>query len=204
MAVSASCYKTMLDNISENQMNITLFGCGAIGSQLALHLASPDIRFVLIDDDEVAEDNLATSAFLRMQVGVNKALALSNLLWRKNECPSEFHDITLTLDNYGKYVKSDLAIDCFDNVEARKITCKHLIPTLHVGVSRDGTGSITWDKDFKIFEGAPRGQDGFCTHLAGRGIIRLTAATAALIVEQFLANGMKQSLVVTERPNIIR
>lgn len=183
---------------------ITLFGCGAIGSQLAMHLASPEIKFILVDDDKVAEDNLMTSAFSEAQINVDKSLALAILLWRKNKCSAESHNVTITLDNLGKYVeKSELAIDCFDNAEARRITCLHYAPTLHVGVSREGTGAITWDIHYKPFDGAPRGQDTFCTHLAGRGIIRLTSVVAANIVEHFLSTGEKRSLVVTEKPSII-
>lgn len=185
-------------------MTIVLFGCGAIGSQLAMHLASPDRYFVLIDDDRVEENNLATSAFLRAQVGANKAQALSALLWRKNGCISEAHAITLSANNLGKYVKpTDLALDCFDNVEARGVTCRH-VPVLHIGVSREGTGSIVWDRDFEIFTGAPRGQDVFCTHLAGRNIISLTAVVAAQVVEHYINTSGKLSLIVTENYKIIK
>jgi len=180
-------------------MIITLFGCGAVGSQVALHLAHPDIKFILIDDDRVEEDNLLTSAFVKSQIGINKGQALANLLWRKNECASDFHNLTLNIKNYPKFIeKSDLALDCFDNAEARNITCKHSIPTLHIGVSNQGTGGVTWDEDYNQLTGLPRGQDRFCTHLAGRGIIRLTASMAALVVEKYMENGKKISLVVTD------
>lgn len=189
---------------------ITLFGCGAIGSQLAMHLASPDIRFVLVDDDKIEENNLMTSAFSEAQVNVDKSLALSILLYRKCKCTSMHYNETLTDSSYYKFINHanlvtglDLIIDCLDNAEARKITCKHTYPTLHVGVSREGTGSITWDIHYKPFDGAPRGQDTFCTHLAGRGIIRLTSVVAANIVEHFLSTGEKRSLVVTEKPSIV-
>lgn len=186
--------------------DIVLFGCGAIGSQLAMHLASHDLNFKLVDDDVVGEDNLLSSAYTREQVGIHKVLALENLLYRKARSLAISSRLTLTERNYRLYVEStaDLAIDCFDNVEARKITCLHLIPTLHVGVSRDGTGSITWDRDYKIFEGAPRGEDTFCTHLAGRRIIRLTACLAANVVDMYIETGEKQSLVVTDRLTILK
>lgn len=184
---------------------ITLFGCGAVGSQLAMHLASPDITFILIDDDRIAENNIPTSAFVREQIGAYKTTALATLLYRKSESIAEVYSVTLTEANYrGCVYHTNLAIDCFDNAEARKITCKHLVPTLHVGVSKEGTGSITWDIHYQPFVGAPRGQDTFCTHLAGRGIIRFTADVAAHIVEQFIDHGIKESLTVTQRLTILR
>jgi tRNA A37 threonylcarbamoyladenosine dehydratase len=186
---------------------ITLFGCGAIGSQLAMHLVRPDIMFHLYDDDRVTEDNLSTSAFMREQVGTLKTLALSNLLYRKNKGVSLMSAETLNEARYRMMMKPNrpnLVIDCFDNVEARRITCAHFVPTLHVGVSREGTGSVTWDTDFKIFDGAPRGEDTFCTHLAGRRIIRLTACLAANIVDMYIETGEKQSLVVTDKLTILK
>jgi hypothetical protein len=188
-------------------INIILFGCGAIGSQLALHLASEDIVFHLIDDDRVGEDNLLTSAFLYGQIGSRKVGALASLLYRKNKCISMLYDITLTEASYNNIVSSkvfNLALDCFDNAEARLLTCKHLAPTLHIGVSREGTGSITWDEHYKSFEGAPRGEDTFCTHLAGRDILRLTACVAAHVVENYLETGIKESLTITKRLAILR
>jgi len=74
--------------------------------------------------------------------------------------------------------------------------------SVHIGVSRDHTGSIFWDDTprlWDIYQGPPRGQDTFCTHLAGRKILRLTASIAAHIIEDWMQTGNKQSLTVTER-----
>ena len=48
---------------------IVVCGCGAVGSLLALNIAHiPDVSFVLIDDDRIEEDNIATSAFSRTRL----------------------------------------------------------------------------------------------------------------------------------------
>lgn len=166
-----------------------------------MHLASPDISFELVDDDVVEENNIQTSAFFPFQIGVNKSKALANLLYRKAKCTSKFHDSTMVAP---KTYSADLAIDCFDNVDARRLTTHLLIPTLHVGVSRDGTGSMIWDEVFNIFDGAPRGEDTFCTHLAGKDIIRLTAVIAAHVIQKWLDSGEKESIIVTDKLSILR
>lgn len=189
-------------------MVITLFGCGAVGSQLALHLASEDIEFILVDDDIVEEDNIATSAFFPYQIGINKALALANLLWRKSKCRAVACSKTMHnhIDTYMQCVNSNLAIDCFDNMEARDFTTHMPAHTdiVHVGVSREGTGSIMWEKDFIQYAGAPRGEDTFCTHLAGKDIIRLTAVAASHVVQQWLDSNKKESIIVTDKLTIMR
>lgn len=189
-------------------VRITLFGCGAVGSQLALHLASEDIEFKLVDDDIVEENNIATSAFFPYQIGVSKATALANLLWRKAKCRSTATDRTMRneQDMARQCENTLLAIDCFDNMEARRLTMLVPIDTdvLHVGVSREGSGSILWSRDYAHYLGAPRGSDTFCTHLAGRDIIRLTAVVAAHVVQQWLDSDVKESIIVSDRLTIMR
>jgi hypothetical protein len=184
---------------------IALFGCGAVGSLLALNIASMDHRFCVIDDDRIDENNIGTSAFYGHHVGAQKASTLSEMIYRKAYAPAWVinqtvqnvnHTIAL-MDRMG-FGEPDLVLDCFDNVDARGLLCGLPIPTLHVGVSRERTGAVLWDEDYTLPEGAPRGDDQFCTHQAGRAIIRATAAVAARIVEQFLDTGIKRSVILTE------
>lgn len=179
----------MTDTIS-----ISICGCGAVGSQVALFIAQPNMRFVLIDDDRIEEDNIFTTAYSRQHVGAYKAQVLGELLYRKSGCISEIY--TRTLERGRFTFPCDLVLDCFDNVDARALTrSSH---TLHIGVSQERTGAVTWDKDYTLPEGLPRGEEQFCTHQVGRRIIRFTAAVAANIVETFLATGRQESVIITE------
>lgn len=178
---------------------IALFGCGAVGSLLALSLSDPDIQFALHDDDKVDENNIATSAFYKHHIGAYKAQVLAEMLYRKSGCKA-VSDIKTVVSHavVDNVFVPDLILDCFDNVAARGLLCSLSAPTLHVGVSADRTGAVIWDADYILPDGAPRGQDQFCTHQAGKAIIRATAAVAARIVEDFLATGRQRSVVLTE------
>ena len=178
-------------------VTLIIAGCGALGSQIALHLAVPDRRFLLIDDDRVEEHNIGTSAYSLHHVGALKASVLAELLWRKCEAQSETN--TRTLDrNYGFYA-AGLIIDTFDNVESRALTRGYT--TLHVGVSEQRTGAVTWDEDYTLPTSQyARGDNPICTHHLGRRILRFTAAVAAEAAERFLETGEKVSYVIPE-PN---
>lgn len=186
---------------------IVVAGCGAVGSQLTLMIAQPDIVFVLIDDDRIEQDNIATSAFSRQHIGAFKATVLGELLYRKAGCVSEVYNEELTPRNARRLLyPHDILLDCFDNVDARQLTCHPVIPsplTLHVGVSRERTGAVTWDDDYQLPRGTQRGEEQFCTHMAGRRIIRFTAAVAANMVDEWLATGRQSPSVLTTEERII-
>jgi len=56
-----------------------LFGCGALGSKIAMHIArSGQTNVVLVDPDELASHNLVRHALLAGQLGMNKAQALAD------------------------------------------------------------------------------------------------------------------------------
>jgi len=193
---------------------ILLAGCGALGSQIALHLATPDRRFLLIDDDHVEEHNVGTSAYSLHHVGAMKAVVLAEMLWRK--CEAQCHVRTKTLgDRYDLFsiatamskddVNGLLIVDTFDNIEARSATCNFGAPTLHVGVSEQRTGAVTWDEDYTLPESQfARGENPICTHHLGRRILRFTAAVAAEAAERFLETGERVSCIIPEPNQILK
>jgi hypothetical protein len=193
-------------------MRIVIAGCGAVGSQVAWHIARRDHEFLLIDDDRIAEHNVTTGTtmYSLQHVGVQKAVALGELLWRRCGCRVEPHARTLETSRPIVRWKPELVIDGFDNSTARAITT-HLhvervrVPTLHVGVSGARTGEITWDERYEVppvtFQ---RGDvEAPCTHELGRQILRFTASVAAGVVEHWIATGEKRDLVVTERMAVL-
>jgi len=182
---------------------IALCGAGALGSWIGLFLARPEIEFLIVDDDRVEEVNVPVSAFHRRQVGKRKVMALAELMWLKERCCTQTLMMTLKPGNVkaiGKFIPN-LIIDAFDNVDSRALlTYFRLpgVPTLHVGVSADHSGIAIWDEHYTLPEGPPRGEDPFCTHHAGRAIIRMTAAVAAGVVERWMSEGKRESVVVME------
>jgi len=130
-------------------VNIYVAGCGALGSQIAMHLAlNDDVTFILIDNDRVGSENIGTSAYDRHQVNMMKATALSELLWLRGcaftEPQVRFIDHSLVVNH------EHLIIDTFDNISARECTCG--MSTIHVGVSVDRTGIILWDDSYTLPE----------------------------------------------------
>lgn len=179
--------------------HILICGCGALGSQIALHLARPERTFTLIDDDRVEEANLLTTVYQARQVGVYKVDALADLLWRKCRAHASASRRTLDRPPSGAY---DLVVDTFDNPQARALTVGLPCPTVHVGVSEARTGALAWDARYVLPTGARRGENPVCTHALGAPILRLTAALAANTIEDFLATGRERDWVVTEAGRI--
>jgi hypothetical protein len=182
---------------------IVFAGCGALGSQIALNIADPEHEYVLIDDDRVGPENIGTSAYLSQQIGMWKADALAELLYRKGVHEIEAYMDTLDMSLYDYFGPAsfdvDLAIDTFDNGEARSLTSSDVFPVIHVGVGDEHTGHVTWDEVWAPDEDSPpRGENPVCTHLLGRPILRFTAAVAAGVIEEFLETGQRRSLMVTK------
>ena len=190
-------------------MKILLCGCGALGSQVALHLARPELEFVLVDDERVEEMNIATSAYGQQHVGMLKVNALATMLWQKCRCRAEAHDRTLvsTSSCWAYSINADLIIDAFDNTEARAITSalgKFKFPIVHAGVSQDRTGEILWNKDYKLpTVRVPRGNNPICTHELGAPILRFTAALCANVVEDWMETGNERSVIITQKWEVL-
>lgn len=176
---------------------ITLCGCGALGSRLALELCNLKEEWVLIDDDKVEAANIGTSAFFLQHVGQDKAVALAELMWRKNRVIAnpQVKELAQPLDSKG------LILDCFDNPYSRLLTISP--NTLHVGVGVGEVGSVIWDKDYtKPSLDFERGNNPVCTHELGDLIIRSTVAVAVYSIRQFLGEGVKKSYFLNGCTNI--
>jgi len=191
-------------------VKILLCGCGALGSQIALHLARHEIEFVLVDDERVEEANIATSAYGQQHVGMLKVQALSAMLWQKCRCKADILAATIT-DPTAIWLtasKPNLVIDTFDNASARSITCElywfHGFNVIHAGVSADRTGEILWNKDYKLpTVRVPRDHNPICTHELGASILRFTAALCANIVEDWIEMGNERSVVITQKWEVL-
>ena len=185
-----------------------LFGCGAINSQIALHLAQPENSFTLIDDDRVSRNNVitGTSTYSHYHIGAMKAVVLAEMLYQKARCDTTAHTTTLTTENENDFIPTGecIAIDAFDNMQSRALT-RHFqnetgwIPALHVGVTLQRTGSILWDEHFHVpNEIEDRYANPICTNVLGASILRLTSAIAVSVLEIFIQTGEKRNYLITE------
>lgn len=191
---------TDTSNFANQTHSISLFGCGALGSWIATMIARPRFAFMLFDDDIVAEHNLENSAFEISQVGQTKINALAYLLWRKSKTHSLPFENRITASNISEVkaatVNYNFGIDTFDNMQSRQLLTNMGYPVLHVGVSIDRLGAITWSDVVAGNENPNRQTNPVCTRDIGAPIIRVTAAVAVNIAMNYLTTGEKRSVVL--------
>ena len=177
---------------------IAILGCGALGSRITLEL--PGQELMLWDDDRVGEENVGASAYSLHHAGRFKAIVLSELCARRG-VRAEYVTETLDGGNVGRLTGIALVLDCLDNAPSRTLLTGLQAPTLHVGVSETGSGSCLWDHDgYAVPEdGYPRGENPVCTHQLNAQLLRMTAAAAVGVIEDWLVNGAARSALVTAR-----
>jgi hypothetical protein len=74
----------IISGISEdNKFSATVFGCGALGSKITMHLARSGMtNLMLIDPDDLSPHNMVRHALLPDYEGQNKAAALADVITR--------------------------------------------------------------------------------------------------------------------------
>lgn len=185
---------------------IVAAGCGALNSQTIMHLASPEVQVVLIDDDRIEPNNVSTGTtiYSHQHLRALKANVLAELYYRKTGTPATPFPHTLERSQQVMEFNPDLVIDGFDNWEARRLVSGLGVPTLHQGVSIARVGMVEWDEDYKIpARGFARGENPVCTNQLGRRILAVTALATALVVMDFIATGARRSLMCREDGRII-
>lgn len=191
--------------------NILICGCGALGSNIAMNILAPEHNYTLIDDERVEQENLQTTVYNSSELRVLKVDALASQMIFKMGAhlfTTSFPVIPLrkTLQDHKRIQRKlstlrwsdNLIIDTFDNIEARSYTTKFPdIPTVHVSIGEHGIGAIEWNNVFNLpTEGYPRGENPICTNELGRNLILFTSTVASVIINKFLATGVKESAYV--------
>lgn len=175
-----------------------------------MNIISLDHVYILIDDDRVEQENLLISAYDSTEINVLKANALaSKMIFRKGGgipiMPTSIIPVHKTVQS-PKVIQrklstlrlaDNLIIDTFDNIEARGYTVGFGVPTVHVSIGEHGIGAIEWNDVFNLpTEGYSRGENPVCTNELGRNLILFTSAVASVIINKFLATGVKESAYV--------
>ena len=176
-------------------MKIAIFGCGALGSNLAYILvgAHPDWGYYLFDYDKVETRNIPNQWFRPSQIGLYKSEALQLNLYDQYGIITQAQK--LKIDTKPALDQFDLCLDCFDNAESRAlISCPHAI---HIAYSAERTFEVVWDKEFK----PEKAQDGFdiCTWRGAKAFICLVASLGAIAVNQWVLNNIRINFLGNER-----
>lgn len=180
-------------------LRVTLCGAGAVGSHLTDNLVRQGARSLrVIDHDAVEPHNVGTQLYGNAEVGVKKADALKNRLFRA--CGVEIDAVAGELTDRTAerlLAGAGLVIDTFDNSASRRLvqeSCRRLhVPCLHVGLSAD-YAEVLWDEGYRVPNDA--GAD-VCDYPLARNLVLLAVAVASEVVVRFAADGSRESWTVT-------
>ncbi len=178
---------------------LTLCGAGALGSHLADNLARQGFAALrVIDHDRVEEHNVGTALYGLDDVGVRKAEALRNRLFRGAGVEVEAVARELTADNAGRLLGgAGLVIDAFDNSAARRLvqqTCRARgLDCLHVGLAAD-YAEVVWDEAYRV--PADGGLD-TCDYPLARNLVLLAVAVASEALVRFVLTGERGNWSLT-------
>jgi tRNA A37 threonylcarbamoyladenosine dehydratase len=177
--------KDLVKKLSAFQL--TVCGCGAIGSNLIESLARQSFSQIrAIDMDRVEQHNLNTQIFEESDVGALKVNAVQKRVFRAVSVEIEAISKELKGGNAKKLLKgSDLVIDGFDNSKSRQLVqdeCRARgIPCLHAGLHAD-YGEVAWDEVYTV----PQDNEAdVCDYPLARNLILLTISMAAEEIVDF-------------------
>jgi molybdopterin/thiamine biosynthesis adenylyltransferase len=187
-------------------MNITIFGLGAIGSNLLLNLSTqyPDSNFMGIDFDTVEQRNIGIQQYFVNHIGRPKANTMGVILNLRNKGVSyipvnrKIESITALND----YIDgTNLVLDCFDNSESRQIIKDYCIetPCLHIGFSPTYTAEIIWNEDYSVPGDLDPANDDICTLTDAASFIQFVVGMAGMTINDFIDKGEKNNYIITNK-----
>lgn len=131
-------------------MKTMLVGCGFLGSLFAeevnkhAYALHEPLTWLFVDGDSVEDRNIANQGFDYVAVGKNKAAVLAE------RAKKYAHQATALRKRITKLPvwQADFLVDAVDNIETRQMLWREAIrtglPLLHLGISRGGTGLVSW------------------------------------------------------------
>lgn len=186
-----------LDQIAATR--IVLCGAGAVGSNLAHHLARQGFtRLAVVDRERVDAPNLTTQTYRKADIGARKAVALRNDVFRIAGVEIEAHAVELDERNAARLLaNATVIVDGFDNAASRALVSRTAsalgIPALHVGLAAD-YGEVVWDPLWICPSG--QGED-VCDYPLARSVIQLACVVAAEALVRFAIHGRAESFTIT-------
>jgi molybdopterin-synthase adenylyltransferase len=131
-----------------DKLSILVVGCGAIGRQVALQLASMGARKVtIVDFDSVEDHNVTTQGFAHAEIGQKKVDAVREAMIRIDPTMEVISiDGRYTLDMRGY----DVVISCVDSIDVRKIIFRGIKTTAALFIDGRMTAEtmrvLTWQQ----------------------------------------------------------
>jgi len=125
-----------------NKKTVAIVGLGALGTTSSNLLTRSGVNLILIDYDKIDLSNLQRqNIFTEKDINKYKSEAAKNYLLKVNsEIKIKNYNIKLNKENIN-LIKSDLVLDCTDNLEIRylinKFCCKNNIPFIHAAAIQD-------------------------------------------------------------------
>jgi hypothetical protein len=153
-----------------------------------------------VDFDRVESRNLLSQAYTRAAVGKNKAEALRLQLRTFHGVEATAFPVRLAATNIDQVAAgADLLVDCFDNAESRLLVRVHPVPSVHAGLSGDGTyGLIRWADRFVPDAPDEPGQ-ATCQNGEHLPFVGLVAAVLAGVIRDYVTTGERRDAAVTDR-----
>ena len=181
---------------------VAFMGVGALGSNAAVLCRSLHATvFRFVDFDRVEAKNLQAQAYVRQNVGQNKAQALHDLFYNHWGLKHEVAGVRAAHNNVAALCKNcDLVVDCFDNYESRHLLQKYCIgykvPLVHAGIAATGDfGLVRWTEHF-----TPDKEDGAGAATCESGehlpFIGVMAASLACVIQQFIQKDQRRDATV--------
>ncbi|MBN2001995.1 MAG: ThiF family adenylyltransferase [Anaerolineae bacterium] len=165
------------------KVHLTVCGAGAVGSNLALHLARQGVQNLrVIDFDRVEAHNIGTQSYTSDDVGMAKVEALQAEVFRAVGVEIEGVRKELTQANAGKLLAgTDVVVDGFDNHAARAAVTEHCraasLPCLHVGLNAD-YAEILWNETYRVPQDVVAAGANVCEYPLARALILFAVALA--------------------------
>ena len=183
-------------------VRVVLCGAGALGSNLADNLTRQGFAALrVIDHDRVEEHNVGTQLYGESDVGLWKAEALRNRIFRASGVEIEAVRKELAAQNARALLQgADVVIDTFDNSASRQLVQQavreaQLPACLHVGLYEDYC-EVVWDETYRV----PRDVAGdVCEYPLARNLVLLAVAIASETLVGYVLDGAKRDWSATLR-----
>lgn len=126
---------------------VGIAGCGGLGSNCAVALARSGVgKLVVVDFDEIIESNLNRQYFFHNQIGMKKAYALQEILFRINpDIKVLAKDKKLDEDNIPVIFKEcDVIVEAFDLAEMKQMIIETVLSIMPDKPIVSGVGLAGW------------------------------------------------------------